>query len=62
MLYAPMSCLAVGNGSTVSKGQTIGYLGATGRATGTHCHFEVFVNGSRVDPAGFFGGLSYYNC
>ena len=61
-LYAHMSGLAVGNGSTVSKGQTIGYLGATGRATGTHCHFEVFVNGSRVDPAGFFGGLSYYNC
>ncbi|MBO5544334.1 MAG: peptidoglycan DD-metalloendopeptidase family protein [Oscillospiraceae bacterium] len=61
-LYAHMSGLAVGQGSSVSQGQTIGYLGATGRATGTHCHFEVFVNGSRVDPAGFFSGLSYYNC
>ena len=37
-LYAHMSGLAVGSGSSVSQGQTIGYLGATGRATGTHCH------------------------
>ncbi len=61
-LYAHMSGFAVSQGSTVSQGQTIGYLGATGRATGTHCHFEVFVNGSRTDPASYFGGLTYYNC
>ncbi len=61
-LYAHMSGMAVGSGSSVSKGQVIGYLGATGRATGTHCHFEVFINGERTDPAGFFSGLTYYNC
>ena len=61
-LYAHMSGLAVGEGSSVSKGQTIGYVGSTGRATGTHLHFEVFVGGSRTDPASYFGGLSYYNC
>lgn len=61
-LYAHMSGMAVGQGSAVAQGQTIGYLGATGRATGTHCHFEVFINGSRADPAGFFSGISYYNC
>ena len=61
-LYAHMSGIAVGVGQSVSQGQTVGYLGATGRATGTHCHFEVFVNGSRTDPAQFFSGLSYYNC
>ena len=61
-LYAHMSGIAVGSGQSVSKGQTIGYLGATGRATGTHCHFEVFVNGGRTDPTQFFSGLSFYNC
>ncbi|MBR0162806.1 MAG: peptidoglycan DD-metalloendopeptidase family protein [Oscillospiraceae bacterium] len=61
-LYGHMSGLAVSAGSSVSQGQTIGYLGATGRATGTHCHFEVLINGSRTDPAQFFSGLSYYNC
>ena len=61
-LYAHMSGLAVGAGQSVSQGQTVGYLGATGRATGTHCHFEVFINGERTDPAQFFTGLSYYNC
>ncbi len=61
-LYAHMSSAAVGSGSTVTQGQVIGYLGATGRATGTHCHFEVFINGERTDPAAFFSGLTYYNC
>lgn len=61
-LYAHMSGMAVGTGSSVSQGQVIGYLGATGRATGTHCHFEVFINGGRTDPASFFSGITYYNC
>lgn len=61
-VYAHMSGLAVSAGQTVSQGQTIGYLGATGRATGTHCHFEVYVGDSRTDPAAYFAGISYYNC
>ena len=61
-LYAHMSGMAVSAGDYVTAGQTIGYLGDTGRATGTHCHFEVFVGGSRVDPASYFSGLTYYNC
>lgn len=61
-LYAHMSGMAVSEGSWVDQGQTIGYLGDTGRATGVHCHFEVYVGGSRVDPASYFSGLTYYNC
>ena len=61
-LYGHMSGFAVSEGATVQKGQTIGYLGATGWATGTHCHLEVFVNGGRVDPASYFSGIEYYNC
>ena len=61
-LYAHMSGMAVSVGDYVAQGQTVGYLGATGRATGTHCHFEVFVGGSRTDPAAYFSGMTYYNC
>ena len=52
-LYAHMSGTAVTAGTTVGQGETIGYLGHTGMATGTHCHVEVFVDGQNVDPADY---------
>ena len=55
-LYAHMSGTAVAEGTTVGQGETIGYLGATGLATGTHCHVEVFVDGQNVDPSAYLGG------
>ncbi|MBQ9685282.1 MAG: peptidoglycan DD-metalloendopeptidase family protein [Oscillospiraceae bacterium] len=61
-VYAHMQALAVSYGDYVSQGQTIGYVGATGRATGTHLHFEVYVGDGRVDPAQYFSGMTYYNC
>ena len=54
-LSAHMSGTAVAEGTTVGQGETIGYLGATGMATGTHCHVEVFVDGQNVDPSEYLG-------
>lgn len=51
-LYAHMSSMAVSAGQTVTKGQTIGYVGSTGWSTGPHCHFEIKVGGTLVDPMG----------
>jgi murein DD-endopeptidase MepM/ murein hydrolase activator NlpD len=49
-LYAHLSELYVGEGQRVRGGQAIGAVGATGRATGAHLHYEVRVNGAPVDP------------
>ncbi|WP_139738313.1 peptidoglycan DD-metalloendopeptidase family protein [Actinomyces wuliandei] len=54
--YCHLSAYSVGNGASVSKGDTIGLTGMTGGATGPHVHFEVYLNGVSVDPmtlAGF---------
>lgn len=55
-LYAHMSDVVVSAGQTVEKGQIIGYEGSTGDSTGPHLHFEVYQNGSRINPWPFIGG------
>ena len=57
-LYAHCSSICVTTGQQVQVGEVIGYVGHTGRATGSHLHLEVWVGRSRKDAMSFF---SVYN-
>lgn len=48
--YAHMSKFAVDEGTRVGQGEVLGFVGATGNATGPHLHFEVRENGKPIDP------------
>ncbi len=48
--YAHMSRIAVPNGARVNAGQVIGYVGSTGLSTGPHLHYELYRNGTVVNP------------
>jgi murein DD-endopeptidase MepM/ murein hydrolase activator NlpD len=51
--YAHLSAAVVQEGDQVGAGQVLGRAGKSGRATGTHLHFEVVADGKHVDPAQF---------
>ena len=53
-LYAHCSSICVTIGQQVQAGQVIGYVGHTGRATGSHLHLEVSVDGNRADVLRYF--------
>lgn len=48
--YGHMSRIAVHPGLSVKRGDIIGYVGATGRATSAHLHYEILLNGRTMDP------------
>ena len=56
-LYAHMldNSIMVNPGDTVTKGQAIGRVGNTGYSFGAHLHFEVRINGNRLNPAPYLG-------
>jgi len=60
-LYAHMNNYVVSPGEYVTQGQIIGYVGSTGIATGPHLHYEVRVDGQKVDPLQYYdgSGLTY---
>lgn len=53
VLYCHLADFGVRSGQSVTPGQVIGLLGATGLATGPHVHLQVNVDGRPVDPAPF---------
>lgn len=48
--YGHLSAYAAKVGESVKRGQVIGYVGATGRATGAHLHYEILANGKLLNP------------
>ena len=53
-VYMHMVRIKVSNGQRVKRGEVIGWVGSTGASTGPHCHYEVHINGTPVDPVYFF--------
>jgi murein DD-endopeptidase MepM/ murein hydrolase activator NlpD len=54
-IYMHMSRVDVAEGQDVTRGERVGAVGSTGRATGPHLHFGVRWRGARVDPALLLG-------
>ncbi|MCB5364228.1 M23 family metallopeptidase [Pusillimonas sp. CC-YST705] len=56
-MFCHLSKIDVKVGQTLERGQVLGQVGATGRATGPHLHWNVSLNDARVDPAIFIGAF-----
>ena len=57
--YGHLSKIVVSQGSRVKRGQLIGYMGSTGRSTGSHLHYEVRIEGRAVNPVPFMKSTDY---
>ena len=53
-VYMHMVRIKAAAGQKVKRGEVIGWVGSTGASTGPHCHYEVHINGTKVDPVYFF--------
>ena len=57
--YGHLSRILVRAGQPVKRGQLIGYMGSTGRSTGSHLHYEVRIEGKPVNPIPFMKSTDY---
>jgi murein DD-endopeptidase MepM/ murein hydrolase activator NlpD len=57
--YAHLAAISVRPGQRVALGQKLGGMGSTGRSTGVHLHYEVWVNGRAQNPARFLKAGKY---
>ncbi len=57
--YAHLAAISVSVGQQVAVGQRLGGMGSTGRSTGTHLHYEVWVNGRAQNPERFLKAGAY---
>jgi murein DD-endopeptidase MepM/ murein hydrolase activator NlpD len=53
--FGHLSSYAVHVGQRIKRGDIIGYVGATGRTTGPHLHYEILLNGQPINPLKFIG-------
>jgi murein DD-endopeptidase MepM/ murein hydrolase activator NlpD len=51
--YGHLSAIAVVSGQRIRRGDILGYMGSTGRSTGSHLHYEVRIAGAPVNPVPF---------
>ena len=51
--YGHLSAIAVSSGQRIRRGDILGYMGSTGRSTGSHLHYEVRIAGAPVNPIPF---------
>ena len=55
--YGHLSAMNVMPGQRIKKGDVLGYMGSTGRSTGSHLHYEVRVAGEAINPSAFLSPL-----
>ncbi|HYV95248.1 MAG TPA: peptidoglycan DD-metalloendopeptidase family protein [Chitinophagales bacterium] len=53
-MYGHLSRIVVKQGQKVNRGDLIGYVGSTGKSTAPHLHYEVWKNGTKINPVNFF--------